>query len=334
MGQKTTQSDMERSKRMAVDLGNVYAAGSALVGAQWLKKRADRVRGCSDVWAGYVCSHCGAVTHMHAYGCGDRLCPICTVRKSRATAAQALAVVDKLVGRPVLLTLTQRNVEGQVLAGCLRDMSTAWSKMRRLRYIDRNITAWAKTTEITYNRYRKDYHPHIHIIAYVRADDTTMLRADYWANTWQQCMDLDYTPIVDVREVTDDHSAVYEVSKYLSKTHSLLSLPYDDKVAAITTIAVATKGMRMRSYGGDWRKYRSRLGQRDPDDMSVAELDAASTSLDEMTCCDVPMTQMVMAWSGYEYKFARYGGLYNDETHERRDAHGDDGRCAANSIGS
>lgn len=298
---KYSIASMEASKGLVRKLADVYEAGGAKYEIGWLKKRADRVRTCTDVWTGNVCSHCGKVTHFHTFGCGDRLCPICIVRRSRATAAQALKVVPYLSGRPILLTLTQRNVKGDDLDRELTNISDAWKLLCKHRGVQRDMIGWAKTTEITYNSVRRDYHPHVHIIAYISQDNKEMLYDEYWRKKWAEVMRLDYTPIVDVREIDDARGAVYEVSKYVSKVHKLLDLPGDQMIDAITTVAYAIKDRRLRTYGGDWRKIRRDLVLKDAEQMNDEELTAADKELDIEVCCEEPMRPVVMAWSNCNY---------------------------------
>lgn len=303
-----TFEKMSLAKIEALELARIYEAGGKIYGYDWLKKRAGRVHGCSDVWTGSMCKCCGKLTHMHVFGCGDKLCPVCVVRKSRATAAQALQVVPLLKGKPILVSLTQSNVWGRLLSDELGSMSKAWQLIQMRRPVKEKLLAWAKTTEITFNPKRQDFHPHIHIIAYIPENETEMLKVSYWQNLWRSVMGLNYNPIVHVTEIYDTKGSVYEVSKYLSKSHSLLTLPNEnDKLHSILTIAIATRGRRLRSYGGEWKRVRREMLLKDVENMTDDELTAAGNELDKNICCDREMARVLMHWSDEGYRIVKEG---------------------------
>lgn len=326
-----TRERIDYSKRLSLLLADTYEESSGMDHFKrtytyedllWLKKHAVRVRGCSEIWAGYLCDHCGKVKHMHTYGCSDRLCPLCSIRKSRAVAAQALQVVDQLVGRPILITLTQRNVGGEDLRDCLRRMSQSWTLVRKVRHVEKNMLAWAKTVEITYNPKRVDFHPHIHIIAYISENRTHLMDKAYWTKMWMEYMDVDQS-IDDVREITNEERSVFEISKYVTKANELLTMDSRHRCYAVTTISLAMRGLKLRSYGGQWRLLRRQLKQKEPENMTAEELTEASNALDSRECCEHAMLPVLMAWAGTQYDVVKIGGLNNEQAERgERDAHG------------
>jgi hypothetical protein len=222
--------------------------------------------------------------------------------KSRAVAAQALQVVPHLEGRPHLLTLTVRNVTGDKLSGMLTDMLDAWRRMRSVRVIQRNILAWARTLEITYNPWRNDYHPHIHAITYM--SDNSMASGAYWQPLWRDLMGLDYNPIVDVRPIVDGTGAVYEVSKYVAKVGRILQLGNGVIDGVVRTLAMSVHGRRLQSYGGQWAAVRKVLRQQEIDRMSDKQVNELSSQLDQdrYICCGEPMADVILRWTGLDYE--------------------------------
>lgn len=308
-----TKEKLDRYKKQSLMLSKIYLEGGVRRNAAWLKKRAERVRNCSNVWAGKMCDHCGKIAHVSTFACADKLCPICSVRKSRVTAAQAFQVLPYLEGKPILITLTQANVPGDELGGMIDGMSDAWSLIRRHGYVGRNLLSWAKTTEITYNDKRQDFHPHIHIIAYVPENETSMLTNEFWMEKWRTALDLDYNPVVDVRPVTNEKGAVCEVSKYVSKVHKFFELEEEQRNYAILCIADATYRRRLRAFGGQWREARRQLKLKDPDQMTDAEINAEGKK-ESNVCCGEQMRDTIMAWSYTGYRVMEAKESAKDET--------------------
>jgi plasmid rolling circle replication initiator protein Rep len=99
------------------------------------------------------------------------------------------------------LTLTVRNCQITDLRATLRDMNAAWHRLVK-RPEFRAVQGWIRATEVTRAR-NGDAHPHFHALmmvppAYFGRHYVTQNR---WTELWQECMRLDYTPVVDVRTV-------------------------------------------------------------------------------------------------------------------------------------
>ena len=301
-------SDITRAKRQSGKLAYLLYLQGIDKNTEHMFVIADRVRSCSTYWSGFKCPQCGRLHGMITYGCKHRLCPICATRKSRATAAQAMQVIEALQRQEkpgdweyCLLTLTQRNVSGENLSREIDALLDAWSRLRYLRVIRSDLLGWARTVEITAGA-NDTYHPHIHCILIIRRGSQLRLTS-YWRRLWSKMMGLDYEPICDCRGITDA-AAVFEVSKYVTKVGKLLSNPdlgqcYDD----VRYIGDAISGRRLRSYGGVWAKMRREMKMVDVESMDDGALDAAGALLDGHGQCECgsAVEAVCLMWSGMEY---------------------------------
>ena len=250
------------------------------------------------------CPSCG---RAHAQGtncCRHRLCPICQVRRSRKLAHQAidaaqwLAAEGRLDGvRLGLITLTQRNVPGDMLPGMIDSMLNALTRMRHQRAVRRYLVGSARNIEITYNQQAGTYHPHVHLIVMLAPgapDD--MLTSAYWRSLWGDLMALGYDPICDARELRDRDKAVCEVSKYVCKALEILEGLSDDLLPqVVAALNAALTGRRLVAYTGIWAEARRVLKQQDDEDSGADD--------DKDICgCGAALADAVMIWDGNEYR--------------------------------
>lgn len=223
------------------------------------------------------------MTLKSANFCRDRLCPLCQWRRSLKLGAQCRAVVaeadrrkiarDRVSWRWIMLTLTQRNVDGPDLAAELDKMHNAIRVLTKSPRWRAAARGWLRVTEVTRNSDRRSawygsYHPHMHILIAVHRryfKSAAYIPAAEWAAMWRTYMHLDYTPDVDVRVVTakgqtiEDATdptqsmgaAVAEVTKYAAKPGSyIIASDLDGTVDAVTTLAQALHGRRLCAWGG------------------------------------------------------------------------------------
>ena len=270
------------------------------------RSQAYRSRTCSTFWNGFYCEKCGKYHYMHTTGCRHRLCPICAVRASRVVACQALEAISWIKEHDnnvsfSLLTLTQKNVSGEALASTIDSMLAAWQTLRHLRAFGKEVTGWARTIEIVPALDGDGYHPHIHAII-IHKGMPRLSNGAWWSNAWRDCMKLDYNPIVDIRPISDEVGAVYEVSKYISK----LSRIYDGTPAEedrIFHIGNAMYNRQLRTYGGIWLKARRAVNMVRVEQMDDDTISTYGEML-QTTCavCDSELVAVSLAWSGLTYK--------------------------------
>jgi len=261
------------------------------------------VRMCSNITTVYSCPQCG---HTHTSGalyCQHRLCPICQPRRARKLALEATTVVGYLRASGALtgvgmhlLTLTQRNVEDGKLDTEIDRMLKSLGQLLDKRAWRRDIVGAARNIEITRNYAQSTWHPHIHMIVMIR-EGSPLTGADYWRTNWQSTMELDYTPIIDVRPVEDD-GAIYEVSKYVAKSISLLErLTRGERARVLGELIGATHNRNLVAYTGIWRKARKAC--KIPAETDDAQQQDDST--DDCGVCGTALEHTVMQWAGTQY---------------------------------
>lgn len=264
------------------------------------------VRQCATTALVRWCPECGTTHIAGAMCCHHRLCPICQVRRSRRLAADALAAInllrlsDRLNGVSLyLLTLTQVNVPDGGLADELDRLLDALTRLRHTRDWRRDIAGSARNVEITRNLdpdspSYKTWHPHVHIVLMIR-DGSAMVNESYWRSLWTRTLNLSYDPICNIEPIVDD-GAVYEVSKYVSKSVELLTrLPESERVSVIGELNAAIKGRNLVAYTGLWRTARRELSILD-DEFADLELDP-----DDDCKCGGAIMHAMMVWRGNEY---------------------------------
>lgn len=218
---------------------------------------------------------------------------MCQWRRSLKMYGQVQAVVSKLAADRIaagrkpykytMLTLTVRNCKGSDLSATLDLLQQSWQRYIRRKQIARVIKGYVKAVEITYNRKRDDYHPHIHVLVCVNPsyfDDTRVyLDQKQWCELWREAARLDYTPIVDIRRTSEDEASVAEVTKYATKPGDYM-IPSDlDRMAEVlSTLADSCAKRRFAAFGGVMADAHKALGL---DDVEDGDLIHTSEELDQ-----------------------------------------------------
>jgi len=298
-----THDSITRVKKQSLKLAYLYYLCSReLEAGNKYETKALRVKQCSTMWHGLMDPKNGGFYHLQTYGCNDRMCPMCAMRKSRAIAAQAMAILPGILaaapGRvAVLVTLTIKNVPSDELEGAIQALLDAWTAMRMRSIVRFHTPAWARSIEVTRNPDTGDWHPHVHIIAVV--DDPELVKPGPWKAAWQAAADLSYTPVIDARQVKSK-KGVYEISKYISKLSVLLDLPLGEAYDSILKLQDVVHGRQLRAFGGEWQKARRLAKMVDVDVMDDGQLDAAAAALDGDDSRST-LVPVVLWWSGLEY---------------------------------
>lgn len=246
-----------------------------------LKKRSDHMQRCCNylVFGDVVNQVTGEVTRklQAAEFCRDRLCPMCSWRKSLVTFSQLSDIMlridsttDGLV--PIFLTLTMRNCVSSDLADCITLLLKSWSRMmnsKQNRRPFRIAVGWFRALEITYNKKDGTWHPHIHAILLVEPDyfedPDKYIDQREWEAEWQWALGVDYKPRVDVRTIKGSQAkAIAEVAKYTVKPGEWLDLDDGDGTdERVELLARVLKGRRLTAFGGLMKETRKALKQED-----------------------------------------------------------------------
>jgi len=164
--------------------------------------------------------------------CQTRLCPTCNWRRSYKMFAQVSKIMDSISDDYgfVFLTLTCKNVSGEHLNRQLNIMFSAYKALCLRKRFKAAVHGWCRTLEVTYNWKSKEFHPHFHCILAV--DKTYFTSALYitqeeFCLMWQDCLNVDYKPIVDIRTFTESEKGkgkeVAEVAKYTIKASNIMA---------------------------------------------------------------------------------------------------------------
>lgn len=165
--------------------------------------------------------------------CRVRLCPVCQWRRSMAWRARLFQNLPNLFAqysnlRFIFLTLTVKNCQIGDLADELTRLNKAWNKLR-IRKEFKAIKGYIRATEVT--KSGEQAHPHFHCILAVSksyfTDKDYYISQAKWAELWQDCLKVDYLPVVDVRAIKQvgceiESKAIVETLKYTTKIGDLL----------------------------------------------------------------------------------------------------------------
>lgn len=205
----------------------------------------------------------------NAWFCRVRHCPVCQWRRSvmwqaRVYKALPLLICDYPDTRFLFLTLTIRNCPVKDLRRTLGVLGQGWKRLTELRTWP--AIGWVRSVEITRSAKDGSAHPHYHALlmvppAYFQGD---YLKQKQWAALWQQCLRINYKPVVDIRVVNPEQrlpsgevipapwnvwGAVVEILKYAVKPSDMVR-DHDWFLALVDQVwktrAVATGGILKR----------------------------------------------------------------------------------------
>lgn len=207
---------------------------------------AKRVDACAEtLWFGWADGVEGtsALRLRQAHFCRCPACPTCKWRRSMKWKARFYEAVPLVLetapkARWLLLTLTVRNCPIDELGATLTAMGAAWKRLlARREFIA--VYGWIRTTEVTRGA-DDSAHPHYHVLMLVSSSwfGRHYVTQQRWTELWQECMRIDYQPMVDVRTVKRGRrragaeggipgelaAAAVEVLKYATKATDLLGV--------------------------------------------------------------------------------------------------------------
>ena len=177
-------------------------------------------------------SDCGKL--HNANFCRDRLCPMCSWRRSYKVFAQVSQIMSLIKNDYafLFLTLTIPNVTSSELNNALKELQQGWYRLRRSKKFKNAVQGYFKALEITYNQSRDDYHPHFHIVLAVAPSYFTSrdyIKQSDWLQMWREAMRDETITQVDVRRAKSKYSAaeveasdslasaIAEIAKYAVK---------------------------------------------------------------------------------------------------------------------
>lgn len=252
------------------------------------------------------------------------------------------ALMEKFpTARFLFLTLTVRNCSGDELKDTLDAMNAGLKLMfnpgktnKSGKPVKAMLLGYAKATEVNYNPeefiteemfkknkayYKKSglavgdpnpsfdtYHPHFHILVMVKGEyfrGINYLSQAKWTDIWQNCMKLDYKPMVNIQVVKPNEkdltsgatgldmmdgtakekamtAAISETFKYPMKPNSLkldmfhdLDLNEQERIVqAVIIYSHALRRRRLVTFGGEILKMRKILKQDDVEDGDLIDV--------------------------------------------------------------
>lgn len=200
--------------------------------------------------------------------CRVRHCAICQWRRSLMWKAKAYQALPKVVQdypkhRWLFLTLTLKNCAIEELRSTLDHVNKSFVRLTKLK--DWPGVGWIKSLEVTRGR-DGNAHPHLHVLLMVAPSyfGANYLSQAKWAELWQKCLRIDYTPMTHVRAIAKHHNPtviIPEILKYQVKE--------SDLVANREWFLELTKQLhktRAVAVGGVLREYMRELEQ-EPEDL-------------------------------------------------------------------
>ena len=218
----------------------------------------------------------------HINLCRDRLCLNCQLALSRKLIRQLVWSIEHLQmnhGDTLqFLTLTAPNVQAHDLRTQIQTLNKAVKSFLR-KY---DIKDYFRSTEITYNKNNKTYHPHFHILMIAPEStnfplfDKTMGKYGAnalqfaWAAKWQEISGKKLTTIsgngkayleATIYEVHDKRS-IFELTKYVTKptdiTEPVIKALYGRSIDETGTTNTGIAGLRLKTPCGQFKDLANR----------------------------------------------------------------------------
>lgn len=261
-------------------------------------KKSERMKDCAN-WLAFWRKEDGSMKLHDARFCRVRLCPICQWRRSLKTFAQMSQILDLASAdgyQFIFLTLTIRNCNGSELSDELTHLLLSFNRLMKYKDVQRAVKGFYRGCEVTHNIVTDEYHPHLHVILAVRASyfkSKTYISQSLWSELWQRALQVDYSPIVDIRRCKGGSKSVAEACKYAVKPEDVLNLEdWDMTVETLRTLDSALENRRFVGLGGIIKDIHKSLHLDDPEDGNLVHVEAEQT--DEPT-----HEEVVYFWNGY-----------------------------------
>ena len=248
--------------------------------------------------------------------CRDRLCPMCSWRRSYKIFGQVSQIMDVIADDYcfIFLTLTVPNCEFDKLCDTLDELQKGWYRFIHYKPVKTAVRGYFKVLETTRNRNNGTYHPHFHIILAVDKNNyfngREYIKRDEWLELWQKAMRDPSITQVDVRrckpkeEIKEGEtavkalsSAVAEVAKYSVKSSDYL-IPGDEQTTddVVITLGAALNNRRLCSFGGVFDEVRKKLQLDDCENGDLIHVDGSEIR------SDVAVMIRKYGWSCGAYK--------------------------------
>lgn len=310
-----------------------HARSLALADIYWdldMISRASRVADCGT-YLEFVppAEGSGDTPKLHtANFCKDRLCSMCSWRRSLKIFGQVSQVMDVIQNDYlfVFVTLTVRNCSSDELPKTMDHLQESFHRFCMDRMIRKAFKGYFRAYEITrrpMNTPDLEYHPHIHCIFAVGKryfTSSAYIHFDELRKIWQRCLQVSYPPDVHIRSIKPDipgkydngeecalGKAVAEVAKYAVKTDQLFTGSRTDRMHTVLTMLEAITSRRLCSFGGIFKKTAAELKLDDMTDGDLVHTDGQKLRTD--------VAQLIVRYKwtiGLGYQIVHIGERKND----------------------
>jgi len=235
--------------------------------------------------------------------CKDRLCGICNYRRSARTYAKLMRVFKSNAYlnknyNLIFLTLTLRNIPPSELEQGINHIFYSFNKFLKNKRIKAINKGFYRTLELEFNKDRRDFHHHLHILIAVNksyfTDSKQYLSQAAFTEIWQSSAGLDYKPFTYVERVRDDKGIAY-VCKYSVKSDmDFINELTDDELFYLRT---KLAGRRLNGIGGVFKEIASRLKLNlDDDDKNSKKI------VDDYFADEIFQSIIRLNYTGKKYK--------------------------------
>ena len=224
--------------------------------------------------------------------CKDRLCAMCNWRRSLRMFAKLSKIIQsehyiKTDYINLFLTLTVKNVKPEDLHTGINHLFYSFKKFVQHKAIKTAVKGYFRALEITYNKDRKDFHHHLHVILAVPASyfKTSYLSQAKLSDIWLKCLAddenyIDNPPVLDIRKFRDK-KGIAEASKYVIKSDDKFLKNIDNEALRILRLELG--GTRLVGFGGIFRKIARLLKLEISDDLVENEIPINDVLLEILT---------------------------------------------------
>lgn len=273
--------------------------------------------------------------------CRDRLCPMCSWRRTYKIYSQISRIMNVIQDKYVFLflTLTVPNCSADELIQTIDELQEGWYRFINYKRIKTAVKGYFKALEVTRNTKRHSksfntYHPHFHVILAVNKSYLTSrdyIQHSEWLEMWRKAMRDSTITQVDIRRCKAKQdiregeeavkalgSAVAEVAKYSVKSADYLGrfnkdgflvTPFPDEEIdeAVLMLGSALHGRRLTALGGIFDEVAKKLQLDDCENGDLLHING------EEVRSDVAYMIRRYGWSCGAYKLIEETKQFNVE---------------------
>ena len=260
---KEQVSEFRKHKLMSLKLVPRYVEIGRFYDDERFLRWADRVSECGTYLEFYRWQFAGLKVKTANFCC-DRLCPNCNWRRSLRMFAKLSKIISSKqyidTGyKNLFLTLTVKNCAIDELHESIKNIFYSFNKFLKNKAISNAVEGYFRALEVTYNSKTKTFHPHLHCILAVPKSyfqQTYYLSQAKLTYLWQQSLNSEYKPIVDIRRFRDA-KGIAEASKYVIKADDKFLKGIDN--SALRILRLELGNVRLVGFGGIFRKIAAEL---------------------------------------------------------------------------